>query len=137
MPREAGTKKRGGCPWVLVSVGDVPGAPSAVLALVLQLAGVDCFQALGAAVAFPPVAVDVVAVAGVPDQVCFVDGHLSVSVVDLFILQGQRGIWQLPGDTWLIATHWAVWRTLICSAACWALVSTWAPAARVRPASRA
>ena len=33
--------------------------------------------------------------------------HGSSRLVDGFILQGQRGIWQSPGDTWLIATHWA------------------------------
>ena len=91
MPRGAGTKKRGRLPpGASVAVGDVPGAPSAVLALVLQLAGVDRFQALGAAVAFPPVAVDVVAVAGVPDLVCFGDGHGRLSVVDLFSIAPLR-----------------------------------------------
>jgi len=64
-------------------------------------------------------------------------GHGLGCLVDLFSIEAQRGIWHLPGATWLIATHWASWRTLSCSAACWALVSTWAPAIRVRPASRA
>jgi hypothetical protein len=33
--------------------------------------------------------------------------HGLSRLVDVFSLQGQRGIWQSPGDTWLIATHWA------------------------------
>ena len=60
-----------------VAVGDVPGAPASRLALVLQLASVDRFHTLGAAVAAPAVAVEVGAVASFPDQVRFFDGHGS------------------------------------------------------------
>lgn len=84
--------------WHSMAVGDVPGAPASSLALVLQLAGVDCLQALGAGVTLPPVAVGVVAVAGVPDLVCLVDGHGRLSVVDLFSIEPQ-GRRQLPGRT--------------------------------------
>ena len=64
-----------------------------MLALVLQLAGVDRFEALGAAVlcpAFGGLASEAAAVASFPDLVRFGDGHLSVSVVDLFSIAPLR-----------------------------------------------
>jgi len=76
--------------WHSVAVGDAPDAPASMLALVLQLAGVDCLHTLGAGVAGPAIAVEVVAVAGVPDLVCFGEGHRSVSVVDLFSIVPLR-----------------------------------------------
>ena len=73
-----------------MAVGDVPDTPAASLVVVILLADLDGEQALLAGVAFPSVAVDVVAVAGIPDQVCWFDAQWLVA--HEISLQGQRGI---------------------------------------------
>ena len=88
---------RGGGRCPSVAVADVPDAPAATVGV--SVAGLDCLQTLGAGVPLPTVAVQVVAVAGVPDFVRLVDGHGSFRF-DGISLQGQ-GIWQAPGRTLL------------------------------------
>jgi len=56
-----------------VPVADVPDAPLSTVGM--GVAGLDCLHPRGAAIAGPTVAVEVVAVAGVPDEVGGFEGH--------------------------------------------------------------
>jgi len=64
-----------------VAVADVPDAPLSTVGM--SVAGFDCLLTLGAGVAGPTLsglACQGAAIAGIPDQVRFGDGHRSVSV---------------------------------------------------------
>lgn len=78
-----------------VAVADVPLTPATVDALVLKLANVDGFEALPAGVAFPAIG-HVVAVAGFPDGVGFLEGHGSFPLVDLFSIEHGEGSCEPP-----------------------------------------
>ena len=61
--------RRGGS----VPIADVPDAPLSTVGV--GIAGLDRLLTLGAGVTLPTVAVQVVAVAGIPDQVGGFEGH--------------------------------------------------------------
>ena len=84
--------------WHSVAVGDVPGAPASVLAVVLLLTNLDGEQALLAGVECPSVAIGVT-VARLPDLLCLGWGHRSVSLVDLLSLQGGEVLARVTGDS--------------------------------------
>ena len=74
-----------------MAVVDAPDAPAAMLAGVVLLANVNRLHTLGAAVAAPTVAVEVVAVASFPDGVRFSDGHDRLPLVDSEIVARDGG----------------------------------------------
>ena len=114
-----------------MAVAHAPDAPASMLALVLQLAGVDCLHTLGAGVAGPAIAVEVVAVAGVPDLVCFGEGHRSVSVVDLISIEAAQCPSESSCATFSAVTRSRVWAVCRIAPAVWENISRM-PAIRAR-----